>query len=103
MVEEIVSFSKAKAMLFLTSGKSAKKLSLFCQQNPCSSSPCLNNGICQAGFTYKGFRCVCRERFTGETCQVSEGEMSGLCGPLSRVVREELLTRVLKLTSRTKY
>ncbi|XP_066020537.1 microfibril-associated glycoprotein 4-like [Pocillopora verrucosa] len=39
-------------------------------ENPCSSSPCLNSGTCQAGFTYKGFRCVCRERFTGETCQV---------------------------------
>nr|XP_058956506.1 fibrinogen C domain-containing protein 1-like [Pocillopora verrucosa] len=47
-------------------------------ENPCSSSPCLNSGTCQAGFTYKGFRCVCQERFTGETCQV-EGEMAGLC------------------------
>ncbi|CAH3041859.1 unnamed protein product [Pocillopora meandrina] len=42
-------------------------------ENPCSSSPCLNRGICQAGFTYKGFRCVCRERFTGETCQIIKG------------------------------
>ncbi|XP_066019720.1 microfibril-associated glycoprotein 4-like [Pocillopora verrucosa] len=41
-------------------------------ENPCSSSPCLNSGTCQAGFTYKGFRCVCWERFTGETCQISE-------------------------------
>nr|XP_058952653.1 microfibril-associated glycoprotein 4-like [Pocillopora verrucosa] len=39
-------------------------------ENPCSSSPCLNKGTCQAGFTNKGFRCVCRERFSGETCQV---------------------------------
>ncbi|PFX33302.1 Fibrinogen C domain-containing protein 1 [Stylophora pistillata] len=39
-------------------------------KNPCSSRPCLNNGTCQAGFTNKGFRCICRERFTGETCQV---------------------------------
>ncbi|XP_066020134.1 microfibril-associated glycoprotein 4-like isoform X2 [Pocillopora verrucosa] len=39
-------------------------------ENLCSSSPCLNNGTCQAGFTNKGFRCVCQEKFTGETCQV---------------------------------
>ncbi|XP_058972989.2 microfibril-associated glycoprotein 4-like [Pocillopora verrucosa] len=38
-------------------------------ENPCSSSPCLNNGTCQAGFTNKGFRCVCRDGFTGENCQ----------------------------------
>ncbi|RMX51471.1 hypothetical protein pdam_00018817, partial [Pocillopora damicornis] len=48
------------------------------------SSPCSNSGTCQAGFTYKGFRCVCWERFTGEICQV-EGEMAALCGPVSRV------------------
>nr|XP_058945830.1 ficolin-2-like [Pocillopora verrucosa] len=41
-------------------------------ENPCNSSPCLNSGTCQAGFTYKGFRCVCRERFGGETCQISK-------------------------------
>ncbi|CAH3042455.1 unnamed protein product [Pocillopora meandrina] len=53
-------------------------------ENPCSSSPCLNNGTCQAGFTNKGFRCVCQEKFTGETCQV-EGKMAGFCRPVSRV------------------
>ncbi|PFX33303.1 Ficolin-2 [Stylophora pistillata] len=42
----------------------------FAIENPCSSSPCLNNGTCRAGLTNKGFRCICRERFTGETCQV---------------------------------
>ena len=72
-------------LLLLTLGRSAQKFTSFCQQNPCSSSPCLNKGTCQAGFTNKGFRCVCRERFTGETCQV-EGEMAALCGPFSRVV-----------------
>ncbi|XP_066019270.1 uncharacterized protein [Pocillopora verrucosa] len=39
-------------------------------ENPCSSSPCLNNGTCQAGFTSKGFRCVCRHGFSGENCQL---------------------------------
>ncbi|KAL9974186.1 hypothetical protein ACROYT_G011197 [Oculina patagonica] len=37
-------------------------------ENPCSSSPCLNNGTCQAGFTSKGFRCICRAGFTGTDC-----------------------------------
>ncbi|KAL9974204.1 hypothetical protein ACROYT_G011217 [Oculina patagonica] len=37
-------------------------------QNPCSSSPCLNNGTCQAGFTSKGFRCICTAGFTGADC-----------------------------------
>ncbi|XP_058972979.2 microfibril-associated glycoprotein 4-like isoform X1 [Pocillopora verrucosa] len=38
-------------------------------ENPCSSSPCLNNGTCQAGFTSKGFCCVCQDGFIGENCQ----------------------------------
>ena len=42
--------------------------SLF-QQNPCSSSPCLNNGICQVGYTAKGFRCKCPPPFIGEYCE----------------------------------
>ncbi|KAL9974179.1 hypothetical protein ACROYT_G011190 [Oculina patagonica] len=37
-------------------------------ENPCSSSPCLNNGTCQAGFSSKGFRCICRAGFTGTDC-----------------------------------
>ncbi|RMX49209.1 hypothetical protein pdam_00005835 [Pocillopora damicornis] len=36
--------------------------------NPCSSSPCLNNGTCQIGFTSKGFRCVYVHGFVGENC-----------------------------------
>jgi len=39
-------------------------------ENPCSSSsPCLNNGICQVGYTAKGFRCKCPPPFIGEYCE----------------------------------
>ncbi|KAL9969833.1 hypothetical protein ACROYT_G022099 [Oculina patagonica] len=37
-------------------------------ENPCSSSPCMNNGVCQVGYTAKGFRCKCRPPFAGEHC-----------------------------------
>ncbi|XP_022805222.1 ryncolin-2-like [Stylophora pistillata] len=39
-------------------------------ENPCSSSPCLNNGTCQSGFTSKGFCCVCQDGFIGEKSQL---------------------------------
>ncbi|KAL9974208.1 hypothetical protein ACROYT_G011221 [Oculina patagonica] len=45
-------------------------------ENPCSSSPCLNNGTCQAGFTSKGFRCICRAGFTGTDCSQDIDECS---------------------------
>ena len=41
---------------------------LALKQNPCSSSPCVNDGTCQVGYTAKGFRCKCRPGFTGELC-----------------------------------
>ena len=43
------------------------RFSIF-QQNLCSSSPCLNNGTCQVGFTSKGFRCVCEPGYAGANC-----------------------------------
>lgn len=48
--------------------------SLF-QQNPCISCPYLNNGICQVGYTAKGFCCKCPAPFTGEHCD--EGASDG--------------------------
>ena len=35
-----------------------------CGKNP----PCLNNAICQSGFTDKGYRCLCYPGFKGEFC-----------------------------------
>jgi len=34
-------------------------------ENPCSSKPCLHAGVCQVGFTSKGYRCICRTGFPG--------------------------------------
>ncbi|XP_022807162.1 C-type lectin domain family 4 member E-like [Stylophora pistillata] len=40
-------------------------------ENPCHSNPCAGEGkSCQAGFTDKGFRCVCRETGEEENCKV---------------------------------
>ncbi|XP_068692992.1 neurexin-4-like isoform X2 [Montipora foliosa] len=42
-------------------------------ENPCSSSPCLNGGTCQAGFTSKGFRCLCtNSAFAGIHCEIAK-------------------------------
>ena len=38
----------------------------FLSQNPCGSSPCKKNSTCQAGFTSKGYRCVCTQGLRGE-------------------------------------
>ncbi|KAJ7391983.1 hypothetical protein OS493_014912, partial [Desmophyllum pertusum] len=38
-------------------------------ENTCQSTPCLNNGKCQHGFTHKTFRCLCLAGFEGEFCE----------------------------------
>jgi len=38
-------------------------------ENPCSRSPCFNNGTFQVGYTAKDFRCKCLPGFTGELCK----------------------------------
>ena len=44
----------------------------FLTQNPCRSNPCAREGkLCQAGFTEKGFRCVCREMSEKGHCKGS--------------------------------
>ncbi|XP_022809242.1 contactin-associated protein 1-like, partial [Stylophora pistillata] len=50
-------------------------------ENPCSSSPCVNNGTCQVGFTSKGFRCVCVPGYAGANCSV----LSRSCSDLKRL------------------
>ena len=42
--------------------------SLFSSQNACGGSPCQKNSTCQAGFTSKGYRCVCPQGLGGENC-----------------------------------
>ena len=48
--------------------KRKSTLSFFLSQNPCGSSPCQKNSTCQAGFTSKGYRCVCPQGLGGENC-----------------------------------
>ncbi|XP_022784288.1 angiopoietin-1-like [Stylophora pistillata] len=49
---------------------SEKDFTYLATENPCDSGPCLNGGTCQAGFTSKGYRCICPEEFSrGENCQ----------------------------------
>ncbi|KAL9961080.1 hypothetical protein ACROYT_G029961 [Oculina patagonica] len=38
-------------------------------ENACKSTPCLNNGKCQYGFTDKTYRCLCSDGFEGELCE----------------------------------
>ena len=39
------------------------------KQNLCRHGPCKNNGTCQAGFTSRGFRCVCPIGILGKKCE----------------------------------
>ena len=41
-------------------------------QNACDRAHCINNAICQSGFTSKGYRCVCSFGFTGPHCEQGE-------------------------------
>ena len=53
--------------------KSLDALHLFCTyQSPCSSDPCMFNGTCLRGFTYKKYLCVCQDGYWGENCERGE-------------------------------
>ncbi|CAH3190639.1 unnamed protein product, partial [Porites lobata] len=38
-------------------------------ESACDKAPCENGGTCQAGFTEKGFRCLCPAYVTGIRCE----------------------------------
>lgn len=40
-----------------------------CDDNPCSSSPCLNGGTCKTIDTNEVYRCECSDHYTGDLCQ----------------------------------
>ncbi|XP_033101326.1 sushi, von Willebrand factor type A, EGF and pentraxin domain-containing protein 1-like, partial [Anneissia japonica] len=51
----------------------------FCQIiDECLMSPCLNNGFCYD--LEKGYKCICRDGFTGDNCEVNVEDCSpGIC------------------------
>ena len=40
----------------------------FKDNNPCSSSPCLNNGVCSVNPSTCSFICECQPGYTGSCC-----------------------------------
>ncbi|XP_044181526.1 uncharacterized protein LOC114974438 isoform X3 [Acropora millepora] len=43
-------------------------------ENPCDKSLCQHSSTCQAGFTDKGYRCLCSSGFCGEHCETDIDE-----------------------------
>ena len=48
----------------------------FFVKNVCIKKPCPSNAICQAGFSFEGYRCVCVPGYTGEYCTEGEADIS---------------------------
>ncbi|XP_068735802.1 uncharacterized protein [Montipora capricornis] len=44
--------------------------------NPCDQRLCQNNSTCQAGFTERGYRCLCGSGFCGEHCETAANSCS---------------------------
>ncbi|XP_068739955.1 uncharacterized protein [Montipora capricornis] len=43
----------------------------------CDTDHCQNGGVCQSGYTDKGYRCVCLPGFTSDQCEQDIDECSG--------------------------
>ena len=49
---------------------------MYHQQNSCQSNPCVRNSTCQAGFTFKGYRCICLAGYQGDRCETGTRALS---------------------------
>ncbi|RMX45216.1 hypothetical protein pdam_00020948, partial [Pocillopora damicornis] len=63
---ELVSSDKYRDTGNYNENKSSQHLSF---QSPCSSSPCLNGGICIPNYKYNSYDCRCEQGFYGDYCE----------------------------------
>ena len=45
-------------------------MSMFHQQSPCSSNPCMNGATCTAKYRDDDYECICSTVFMGKHCEI---------------------------------
>jgi len=63
---ELLSSDKYRNSTEYEGNKSSHHFSI---KSPCSSSPCQNGGTCVANYKYDTFECLCRNDFSGKSCE----------------------------------
>ncbi|KAK2548233.1 hypothetical protein P5673_031636 [Acropora cervicornis] len=56
-------------------------------ENPCDEPLCQHSSTCQAGFTDKGYRCLCGSGFCGEHCETAGSS----CKNIKAIIGEEAI------------
>ncbi|KAK2548223.1 hypothetical protein P5673_031625 [Acropora cervicornis] len=59
-------------------------------ENPCDESLCQHSSTCQAGFTDKGYRCLCGSGFCGEHCETAGNS----CKKIKAILGEEAINGI---------
>ena len=73
------------------------------QKQVCNPNPCYNDGICvKEGYTFKDFKCICLDGFTGDLCEAivptTTVEVEVLKNPTS-LPSEDITTETIELGS----